>query len=268
MSTDSSTNTAKASSDIRELADADGHLRRQVSQFRNSISREPGARFPPEAGRYVLYVNLGCPWAHRTNLVRSLKGLEDIIQLAVLGVHLSPIGWTFDGQNGSADKDPLYGFTEIRQLYRKADPEYSARFTVPILWDKETHTIVNNESSEIVRMFYTEFDDLLPEERREVNKSGGGLLPAHLKTEIEEMNGSSVDRGVVLVANVARQNGSMTRSTTAYTRSDLRRRKKRTMPTSSRCSRRSTDSRHTYHSPRTSRTSSGQTSLRRMCGCM
>lgn len=115
-----------AAGDIRNPADADGVLRRQKSTFRDTISSAPGAQFAPEKDRYVLYLNYGCPWAHRANIVRALKGLEDVIQMVVMGIHLTDKGWIFDGLHGSVDKDPLYGFTEIRQLYWKANPEYKA----------------------------------------------------------------------------------------------------------------------------------------------
>ena len=135
-----------------------------------------------------MYLNLGCPWAHRTNLVRSLKGLEDIIQLILCDFELTKDGWLFTGRHGSAPKDPLYGFTKLSQLYHKADPDYVGRFTVPTLWDKKTETIVNNESSEIIRMFYAEFDDILPEKLRESSNPGGGFYPVHLRSEIDAMN--------------------------------------------------------------------------------
>jgi putative glutathione S-transferase len=115
-----------AAGDIRNPADADGVLRRQKSTFRDTVSSAPGARHPPAKGRYVLYLNYGCPWAQRANIVRTLKGLEDVVELAVMGIHLTENGWVFDGEHGSAEKDPLYGFTEIRQLYWKANPEYKA----------------------------------------------------------------------------------------------------------------------------------------------
>ena len=110
-------------------ADKDGQFRRPDAQFRNHISSDPSSPFPAERDRYVLYLNWGCPWAHRTNIVRSLKGLEDIIQLVVMGFELTDRGWLFDGKDGTAEKDPLYGFTELRQLYWKADPEYKGRYT-------------------------------------------------------------------------------------------------------------------------------------------
>ena len=97
-------------------------------------------------------------------------------------------GWIFDGKDGSMDKDPLYGFTRIKDLYYKADPNYNLRFTVPMLWDKKKETVVSNESSEIIRMFFTEFDDLLPEEHRESSHALGGYYPADKKQEIDAMN--------------------------------------------------------------------------------
>lgn len=135
-----------------------------------------------------MYLNVGCPWAHRTNLVRSLKGLEDVIQLIICDFELTNEGWLFTGKHGSMLKDPLYGFTKLCQLYYKADPDYVGRFTVPTLWDKKTETIVNNESSEIIRMFYSEFDELLPEHVRESSQSGGGFYPQRLRSQIDEMN--------------------------------------------------------------------------------
>ncbi|MBE3045359.1 glutathione S-transferase C-terminal domain-containing protein [Candidatus Bathyarchaeota archaeon] len=96
---------------------------------------------------------------------------------------MGPEGWTFSGAG-----DPLYGFTKIKQLYEKADPSYVGRYTVPVLWDKKTETMVNNESADIIRIFYTAFDDLLPVHLREENRPGGGFYPDALRKDIDEMN--------------------------------------------------------------------------------
>ncbi|KIX01318.1 uncharacterized protein Z518_09043 [Rhinocladiella mackenziei CBS 650.93] len=169
-------------------ADADGHFRRKDSVFRNWISKEPGAKFAPEKDRYAIYANYGCPWAHRTILVRALKSLEPLIQLITTDFDLTENGWLFTGRNGSMGADPLYGFTALKQLYLKADPNYVGRYTVPVLWDKKTGTIVNNESSEIIRMLYDSFDEFLEPDQREVNKPGGGFYPPHLRKQIDDMN--------------------------------------------------------------------------------
>ncbi|KAF2769061.1 hypothetical protein EJ03DRAFT_327825 [Teratosphaeria nubilosa] len=175
--------------DHMNQGDADGRFRREPSKFRNFISSAPGAEFPPEKDRHVLYINFGCPWAHRANLVRSLKGLESIIRLVVMDNKMGPDGSVFTpGKKFQDEKDPLYGFTKLKDLYLKADPAYQGRYTVPTFWDRERETVVSNESSEIIRMFYEEFDDLLPGEMREKNKPDGGLLPPRLKDDIEAQN--------------------------------------------------------------------------------
>ncbi|RAK73728.1 uncharacterized protein BO72DRAFT_227674 [Aspergillus fijiensis CBS 313.89] len=181
-------------SGVHSHADADGHFRRKLAAFRSSISRDPNAEFPAQKDRYVLYINFGCPWAHRTNLVRSLKGLDDIVQLVVLDPELGPDGWFFSDRYGSAPVDPLYGFERLSQFYFKADPNYEGRYTVPMLWDKKKETIVNNESGEIIRMFYSEFDDLLPHELRETHRLGGNFYPPHLRAEIDAMNSWVYDK--------------------------------------------------------------------------
>ena len=125
-----------------------------------------------------------------------------MIQLITTDFDLTSEGWLFTGRNGSEGADPLYGFTGLKQLYLKADPQYEGRYTVPVLWDKKTHTVVNNESSEIIRMLYSSFDQFLEPHMREVNKPEGGFYPAHLQKEIDEMNDwvyNTVNNGVYKV---------------------------------------------------------------------
>lgn len=120
--------------------------------------------------------------------MRSLKHLEEIIQLVLMDFALTDEGWIFSGRDGSDEKDPLYGYTKAKELYLHADPDYNARFTVPFLWDNQKETIVNNESSEIVRMMETAFDEFLPEEEREASKGDQGLYPSTLRAEIDMFN--------------------------------------------------------------------------------
>jgi len=166
-------------------ADEDGTFRRPDSVFRSWVSPDPGARFAAEKGRYVLYLTLSCPWAHRTNLVRSLKGLESIIDMVVLDPRLFPGGWKFTGLFGTNTHDPIYNIPDVPSLYQKASPGYSGRCSVPVLWDTKHATIVNNESADIIQMFYTAFDALLPPSARE---PAFPLRPAHLVPEIDALN--------------------------------------------------------------------------------
>ena len=168
------------------------------SRFRDSISRldlegprieVPGRERPPRlVHQHEPGLPRGCPWAPRADLARSLKGLEDTVQRIVCDFELTKDGWLFTVRHGSAPKDALYGFTKLGQLYHKADPGYVGRFTVPTLWDKLAGTMVNNESSEIIRMFYTELDDLLPENYSETGKPGGAFHQEWLRSEVDAMN--------------------------------------------------------------------------------
>lgn len=132
----------------------DGSFRRIASDFRETIA--PGGEFAPEAGRYVLFVAFGCPWASRTLAVRAIKDLEEIVEIAVAAPTLGPQGWMFEkSPDGEVGPFPLH------RLYTMSDPQFSGKVTVPTLWDRRTRTIVNNESSEIVRMFNTAFNGLV-----------------------------------------------------------------------------------------------------------
>eukprot|EP01133_Synstelium_polycarpum_P013397 gene13397-15776_t len=164
-------------------------FRRPVSSFRNTISKD--GPFPPQANRYHLYISLACPWAHRTLIVRRLKGLVDIIGLSIVDYYMTAEGWHFSERAG-AIPDTVNGFTHAKQLYNKANPEYTGRITVPVLWDKQTSSIVNNESSEIIRMFNSEFNDLAKNPTLD-------LCPANLVKEIDEVNAfvyDNVNNGV------------------------------------------------------------------------
>jgi putative glutathione S-transferase len=147
------------------------------STFREAVRDECGARFRPEAGRYHLYVMYGCPWAHRTLIVRALKGLERAIGVTAVHHRMTEEGWVFP----PGAPDPFYGLTRLRDLYRKADPAFDGRVTVPVLWDRAEETIVNNESSEIMRMLNGAFDAFAV--RPEVD-----LYPEPLRSEIDRWN--------------------------------------------------------------------------------
>ena len=142
------------------IRDNEGHFEREPTTFRNQISATPNAQFPVAAGRYHLYVSYACPWAHRTLIARALMGLEDAISVSVVHPHMLDDGWSFDTDFANATGDDVMGKDFLRQIYAQADPSYSGRVTVPILWDKEEETIVNNESREIIRMFSTELNEL------------------------------------------------------------------------------------------------------------
>ena len=138
-----------------------GRFQRTQATFRHWITRNPKDRFPAEAKRYHLYVSYACPWAHRTLIYRAIKGLENIIDVSVVDWHMGSQGWTFtpsEPNNGA--KDQLYHLQFAHQLYTQASPSFTGRVTVPILWDTQEHTIVSNESADIIRMFNTCFDDI------------------------------------------------------------------------------------------------------------
>lgn len=150
-----------------------GKFERQESVFRDQIG-DSSAKFPAVSGRYHLYVSYACPWAHRALVFRALKDLQDHISVSVVDPLMLDNGWEF------SDGDPLYGKSYLYQLYLKANPDYEGRVTVPVLWDKETETIVNNESSEIIRIFNGAFNDL--------TGNDADYYPASLRREIDAVN--------------------------------------------------------------------------------
>lgn len=158
---------------------SNGKFVRQDSKFRDTISSDPSAKFVAESGRYHLYVSLACPWAHRTLIFRKLKGLEEHISVSVVSPDMLDKGWVFGGYP-AATEDHLFGFDCMHQVYTKADPTITTRVTVPVLWDKQTNTIVNNESAEIIRIFNRDFNSL----------TGNALdfYPEALHNEIDEIN--------------------------------------------------------------------------------
>jgi len=161
-----------------------GKFVRTNAKFRNWITPDgknapSGQAFRAEAGRYHLYVSYACPWAHRTLIFRKLKGLEDMIGVSVVNHFMGSQGWTFHEGDGVIP-DPVQDAEFLHELYTAADPNFSGRVTVPVLWDKKTGTIVSNESSEIIRMFNSAFDHL--------GATPGDFYPEALRDEIDEVN--------------------------------------------------------------------------------
>tara|TARA_R110002096_G_scaffold350395_2_gene543527 strand:+ start:114209 stop:115183 length:975 start_codon:yes stop_codon:yes gene_type:complete len=162
-----------------------GKFVRADAGFRNWITKDgsPGPTgkggFSPEKGRYHLYVSLACPWAHRTLIFRELKGLQEFVDVSVVHFLMGKDGWTFDEGEG-VTRDALHGSDFLHQVYVKADANYTGRVTVPVLWDKKTGTIVSNESSEIIRMFNSAFD--------EVGAAAGDFYPEAAREAIDEIN--------------------------------------------------------------------------------
>ncbi|WP_104403268.1 glutathione S-transferase family protein [Vibrio penaeicida] len=153
---------------------SNGKFVREDAGFRHWIEDKSNAEFQPESGRYHLYVSLACPWAHRTLVFRKLKGLEEHISVSVVSADMLSEGWQFD------QPEELFGFTRMHQVYTQAKNDYTGRVTVPVLWDKKTKTIVSNESSEIIRMFNSEFNTL--------TGNNDDYYPESLRKEIEKWN--------------------------------------------------------------------------------
>ncbi|MEM6761884.1 MAG: glutathione S-transferase family protein [Pseudomonadota bacterium] len=167
------------------FANATGEFKRKAAAFRNYLTADgaPGPSgkggFKAEPGRYHLYVSLACPWAHRTLILRKRKGLEDMIGLSVVHWRMEEDGWTFEEGTGVIP-DTVNGASFLRDIYVKADPTYSGRVTVPVLWDKANDTIVSNESSEIIRMLDHAFDGL--------GAVPSDYYPDELRSEIDPLN--------------------------------------------------------------------------------
>jgi putative glutathione S-transferase len=163
----------------------DGHFIRPAPRFRHWVTAdgEPGPSgeggFAAEAGRYHLYVSLACPWAHRTIIVRKLKELENVISMSTVSPDMLRDGWTFNKNEGSSG-DEVNGKSKLSEVYLLADPRYSGRVTVPVLWDKKRKTIVNNESSEIIRMLNSAFNAF--------TNISTDYYPADLRAEIDKIN--------------------------------------------------------------------------------
>ncbi len=173
-----------------------GRFVRKASQFRNWVTADdsPGPTgeggFKAEPGRYHLYISYACPWAHRTLIFRKLKGLEAMISLSVVHWFMGEQGWTF-AEGSGVIPDSLFSSSYLHQVYTQANPSYTGRVTVPVLWDKQTNTIVNNESAEIIRMFNSAFDG--------IGATPGDYYPESLREDIDQLNDriyNTVNNGV------------------------------------------------------------------------
>jgi len=156
-----------------------GRFIRKDSAFRNRITADGSSGFKAEAGRYHLYVGYACPWAHRTLIMRALKGLEDMISVSVVHWLMLENGWTFTEGDGVVG-DPVGHADYLYQVYQRADPAYTGRVTIPVLWDLKTNAIVNNESSEIIRMLGSAFDG--------IGARPGDYYPERLRPQIDAIN--------------------------------------------------------------------------------
>ncbi|KAL0910240.1 hypothetical protein M5K25_021200 [Dendrobium thyrsiflorum] len=168
-----------------------GSFIRTPSTFRNFISKDPTSQFPAVSGRYHLYISYACPWASRCLAYLKLKGLDKAISYTAVNPKWERtketdehFGWVFPAsstEDAGADPDPLNGARSVRELYELASLSYTGKYTVPVLWDKQLKTIVNNESAEIIRMFNTEFNEI-------AENADLDLYPSHLQTVVDEVN--------------------------------------------------------------------------------
>lgn len=177
----------------------DGRFQRPDSAFRGWITADGSSGFAAEPGRYHLYIAYVCPWAHRTLIWRALKGLHDMIGVSATAMAMGPQGWHFGRAQGS-DGDPLLGAGYLHQIYTAADPRYTGRVTVPVLWDRQRETIVSNESADIIRMFNAAFDGC--------GANALDLYPEPLRAAIDALNAriyETVNNGVYRCGFATRQ---------------------------------------------------------------
>ena len=175
-----------------------GKFIRTEAQFRHFIDFD--SDFTPDSGRYHLYVSLACPWAHRTLIYRSLKDLDDHISVSVVNPYMLENGWTFEENFPGTTADHLFSQEYLYQIYLKANPNYSGRVTVPVLWDKKNQTIVSNESSEIIRMFNYSFNKL--------TNNNLDFYPEKFQKKIDEINDftyHNINNGVYKVGFATKQ---------------------------------------------------------------
>lgn len=162
-----------------DTSKTDGEFVRSDSVFRNQITADGSSGFPAESGRYHLYVSLACPWAHRTLIFRRLKQLDNAISVSVVHPHMGDNGWEFRAGDAGTGDD-VNGLRYLYETYFKAKPDYAGRVTVPVLWDKQTSTIINNESADIIRMLNSAFDAFTP--------VATDYYPAPLRADINRVN--------------------------------------------------------------------------------
>jgi putative glutathione S-transferase len=169
----------------------DGRFQRESAGFREQITVNGGGdKFPAATDRYHLYASYACPWSHRALIFRNLKGLEKLLTVSITHWYMGENGWTF-AAGGGVVPDPELHAECLYEIYQAADPHYTGRATVPILWDKKRHTIVNNESADIIRMFNSAFDGL--------GARPGDYYPDELRDQIDEINDrvyATVNNGV------------------------------------------------------------------------
>lgn len=158
-------------------SDSEGGFQREDTVFHGRVEADGSAKHPVESGRYHLYVSWACPWAHRTLIARALLGLEEHITVSAVHWYMAEDGWEFRADEPGSSADTVHGARYLRDVYSKADPNYTGRVTVPVLWDREEDTLVNNESREILRMLSTQFGELASGDVE--------LCPPQLREEID-----------------------------------------------------------------------------------